>query len=97
MSPGSQPTPIKLTERQKRTLGQITRRQTASQNLVRRANIIMTVAEGMNNQQAAQHLTLHRETVSICSGQIHVAVEKSRIFAHLHYMLGKMTMITHYM
>jgi transposase len=66
MSPGSQPTPIKLTERQRTTLGQITRRQTASQNLVRRANIIMTVAEGMNNnQQVAQRLMLHRETVSI--------------------------------
>jgi len=57
--------PIKLTERQKTTLEQITRRQTASQNLVRRANIILTVAAGTNNQQAGQHLTLHRETVSI--------------------------------
>lgn len=65
MSPGSQATAIKLTERQKATLGQITRCQTASQNLVRRANIIMILAEGMNNQQAAQRLTLHRETVSI--------------------------------
>ena len=64
MSSGPQPLPIKLTERQKTTLEQITRRQTASQNLVRRANIILTVAAGMNNHQAGQHLTLHRETIS---------------------------------
>jgi len=63
MSSGPQPLPIKLTERQKTTLEQITRRQTASQNLVRRANIILTVAEGMNNQQTGQRLALHRETV----------------------------------
>ena len=63
MSSGPQPLPIKLTERQRTTLEQITRRQTASQNLVRRANIILTVAEGMNNQQTAQRLALHRETV----------------------------------
>jgi len=46
-------------------LEQITRRQTAPQNLVRRANIILTVAAGMNNHQAGQRLMLHRETVSI--------------------------------
>jgi len=57
--------PIDLTERQKATLEQIMRRQTASQNRVRRANIILTVAEGMNNQQAGQHLAVHRETVGI--------------------------------
>jgi len=65
MFPGIQPTPIKLTERQKRTLEQITRRQTASQNLVRRATIILAVAEGMTNHQAAEHLALDRETVRI--------------------------------
>ncbi len=63
MSCGPQPLPIKLTERQKATLEQITRRQTASQNLVRRANIILTVAEGMNNQQTGQRLVCNRETV----------------------------------
>ncbi len=65
MFPGPQLLPIDLTERQKATLEQITRRQTASQNLVRRANIILTVATRMNNQQAAQHLAIHRETISI--------------------------------
>lgn len=63
MSPGPQPMSIKLTERQRTTLEQINRRQTAPQSLVRRANIILTVAEGMNNHQAGQHLTLHRETI----------------------------------
>ena len=57
--------PIDLTERQKATLEQIARRQTASQNLVRRANIILTTATGKHNQQVAQHLAIHRETASI--------------------------------
>ena len=65
MSYGPQPLPIKLTERQKTTLEQITRRQTASQNLVRRANIILTIAAGMNNQQTGQCLILNRETVGV--------------------------------
>jgi len=69
MSPGPEPSPIKLTERQKITLAQIIRRQTASQNLVRRANIILTIAEGMNNQQAGQRLTRHRETIRIWRGR----------------------------
>lgn len=65
MFPGPQALPIKLTERQKITLAQITRRQTASQNLVRRAKIILTIAEGFNNQQTGQRLTHHRETVRV--------------------------------
>ncbi len=63
MSPGPQPTAINLSEKQKTTLEQITRRQTNPQNLVRRANIILTLVGGMNNQQATQHLGLDRETV----------------------------------
>lgn len=64
MPPGPKPLPIKLTERQKTTLEQISRRQTAPQNLVRRTNIILTIVEGLNNQQTAQELRLDRETVS---------------------------------
>ena len=45
MFPGPQLVPLDLAERQKATLEQITRRQTAPQNLVRRANIILSVAE----------------------------------------------------
>jgi hypothetical protein len=33
----------------------------------------------------------------LCINQIHVAVEKSRIFAHLYCILGKTTITTHYM
>jgi transposase len=60
---GPQPTPIELTERQISILEQITRRQTAAQNLVRRATIILTLADGVNNQQGAECLNLNRETI----------------------------------
>ena len=39
------------------------RRQTSSQQLVRRVQIIMQSAQGKNNQQVAQAIGIHRETV----------------------------------
>ena len=65
MSLSPQPKPIELSEREKRVLEQIVRGQKKPQNLVRRAKIILTVAEGMNNQQAAHQLKLDRETVRV--------------------------------
>ena len=65
MSFSPQPKPIELSEREKRVLEQIVRGQRNPQNLVRRAKIILTVAEGMNNQQAAHQLKLDRETVRV--------------------------------
>jgi transposase-like protein len=35
--------------------------------------------------------------LAFCSGQQHVAVKKCRIFAHLHCILGKLTITAHYM
>jgi hypothetical protein len=63
MSRGPQPTPITLTDRQTSVLGQITRRQTAAQNIVRRATLILTLGQGVNNQQGATRLCLNRETM----------------------------------
>ena len=60
---GPKPTRIELSERQRRVLDQIVRRQTSPQNLVRRARIILCMGEGKNNQQTAQSREVHRETV----------------------------------
>jgi len=63
MSRGPKPPTVTLTDRMKETLERILRRQTSQQRQVRRAKIILTVAEGYNNQQAAEHLGYNRETV----------------------------------
>lgn len=62
---GPKPTPITLTERQRATLERLTRRQTSSQQLVRRARLILDAAAGHNNDQVARHLDLDRGTVRI--------------------------------
>lgn len=60
---GPKPTPIELGDQQRLVLEQIVRRQNSSQQQVRRAKLILSMAEGKNNQQTAQHLGVHRETV----------------------------------
>ena len=47
---GPQPTVIKLSDRQQRILKQLLRRQTSTQRLVRRVNIILAAADGSNNE-----------------------------------------------
>ena len=69
MSRGPQPTPIELTDTQISLLEQITRRQTASQQLVRRANIILILNEGINNEQGADQLNLDRHTIRTWRGR----------------------------
>lgn len=69
MSYGPQPKSIKLTDKQSSILEQITRRQTAPQQLVRRANIILTLNEGVNNEQGADQLNLDRKTVRTWRGR----------------------------
>lgn len=63
MSPGPQPAPIELSERQQAMLEQIVRTYTNPHYLVQRADIILTVAGGANNSQAASQLRLERQTV----------------------------------
>lgn len=60
---GPKPTPIQLIYRQRSILEQIVRRQTSPQQQVRRAQIILCMGEGKNNQQTARTLEVHRETV----------------------------------
>jgi putative transposase len=60
---GPQPTVVELSDRQQRILKQLLRRQTSSQRLVRRVNILLAAADGGNNEQIAKRLGLHRESV----------------------------------
>lgn len=61
--PGPKPQSITLTENQQTVLEKIARRQSSSQQLVRRVQIILHAAQAKNNQQVAQELGIHRETV----------------------------------
>lgn len=61
--PNPKPQPIYLSERQQVILEKIARRQSSSQQLVRRVRIILEMAQGKNNQQVARELEIHRETV----------------------------------
>jgi putative transposase len=54
-----------LSERERRVLEQLRRRQTSEQRLVRRVQIILAIAEGLNNEQAARQLGLQREQVRL--------------------------------
>ena len=60
---GPQPTVIELSVRQQRILKHLLRRQTSTQRLVRRVNIILTAADGSNNEQIAKRFGLHRASV----------------------------------
>ena len=66
---GPKPLPIVLTARQQAVLEQITRRQTNPQHLVRRAQIILTAATSLNNDQVARALGVDRGTVRIWRGR----------------------------
>jgi len=61
--PGPQPTVIELSVRQRSALEHLRRRQTSTQRLVRRVNIILTAAAGSNNEQTARRLGIYRESV----------------------------------
>ena len=60
---GPQPTVIKLSDRQQRVLKQLLRRQTSTQRLFRRVNIILMAANGSNNEQITKRFGLHRESI----------------------------------
>jgi len=59
---GPQPPAVVLSDRLRRVLEHLTRRQTRSQRLVRRLQIILAAVDGRNNDQIARHLDLHRST-----------------------------------
>ena len=56
---------IAISERQKNILEQIARRTTNPYRLVRRAQLILLAAEGVNNSKISQQLQLHRNQVRL--------------------------------
>jgi putative transposase len=61
--PGPTPLPLRLCLRQRQLLDLLTRRQSSSQQLLRRLQIVRLAADGANNDQIARQLHCHRETV----------------------------------
>jgi len=61
--PGPQPHPISLTARQRAWLEQLVRRQSCSQQLLRRVRIVLLAADGAPNEQIGRELGLYRGTV----------------------------------
>jgi len=59
---GPQPPPIVLSDRLRAVLERLVRRQTGSQRLVRRLQIVLAAADGHNNDQIARHCGIHRST-----------------------------------
>lgn len=61
--PGPKAHPIDLTEKQRSILEQVVGREKTSQQMVRRANIILLADDGENNEQISIELDLNRLTV----------------------------------
>src|SRR5574341_614700 len=59
---GPQPPAVILSDRLRGVLEHLARRHTSSQRLVRRLQIVLAAADGLNNDQIARHLDLHRAT-----------------------------------
>lgn len=60
---GPQPPALQLTEKQQTLLQQFAHRKTLSAQLVERSQLLLALAAGANNSQAAQQLGLARGTV----------------------------------
>jgi transposase-like protein len=63
--PGPLPPSITLTDRQRKMLVHLRRRETTTQRLARRVRIVLAAADGANNEQIARELGLNRETVRL--------------------------------
>ncbi len=63
--PNPQASASAISSRQKNILEQITRRTTNPYRLVRRAQLILLAAEGVNNSKISQQLQLHRNQVRL--------------------------------
>jgi putative transposase len=59
---GPKPVSLQVTARQREILERIVRRASSPQAEVSRAKIILAAADGLNNQQIADHLGLHLQT-----------------------------------
>ncbi len=60
---GPQPPPVALSARLRRVLEHLARRQTSSQRLVRRLQIVLAAAEGQTNEAIARQCGVDRGTV----------------------------------
>jgi putative transposase len=60
---GPQPVSLTLSSRQHGILTHLIRRTTSEQRLVRRSQIVLTMAAGANNEQAARQLGLHPQSI----------------------------------
>lgn len=60
---GPKPSAIQLTLRQQALLQRLIRRRSAPQQLVCRSRLILLAAQGLNNSQISQHVSLYRGQV----------------------------------
>jgi putative transposase len=60
--PGPSPQPITVTPRQRRVLERIVRRETSTQQQVRRARVVLAAAEGANNEQIGRRVGVTEDT-----------------------------------
>ena len=60
---GPQPPTVGLSDRLRATLEQLARRQTSPQRLVRRVRMVLSAADGLNNDQIARHVGSSRGRV----------------------------------
>lgn len=74
--PYPQPTGITLSNRQQNLLEQIVRRPNSPQGLVKRVQLVLSAARGVNNTQIAQQLQMNRGTVRTWRGRWSAAASK---------------------
>jgi putative transposase len=70
-----------LSARLRAVVEHLARRQTSSQRLVRRLQIVLTAAAGSNNEQIARHLGLDRSTVRTWRDRWRVAAPRLEVAA----------------
>lgn len=60
--PGPKPIPLSLSDCQQKILEKIVKRHRTPQQLSKRIRLILLMAEGKNNQQAAREIEVHQKT-----------------------------------
>jgi putative transposase len=74
--PYPQPTGITLSKRQQNLLEQIVSRPNSPQGLVKRVQLVLSAARGINNTKIAQQLQMNRGTVRKWRGRWSIAASK---------------------
>ena len=78
---GPKPPAVTLSDRLHGVVEHLARRQTSPQRLVRRLQIVLTAADGRNNEQIARHLGLDRSTVRTWRERWRVAAPRLEVAA----------------